>query len=107
MSSKRLKDVEDKRGMYAYQGAAYKEYIKKLSEPNSCCPLCHRGFESQKNAEELVKEMTNEMTGHPERLKNCEKELAASRKKYDLMLQLQPIVEKVEHFEEVEITKMR
>ncbi|XP_043285323.1 DNA repair protein RAD50 [Venturia canescens] len=107
LNSKRLKDIEDKRGMYAYQGAAYKEYIKKLNEPNACCPVCRRGFESQENSKQLAKDMTSEMAGHPERLKKCEKELAAARKKYDLLLQLQPIVEGVEHFEEIEMTKMK
>ena len=107
LQSKKVKDIEDKRGMYAYQGSAYKEYIQKLEEPESCCPLCHREFQSKRAASELISELRNDMSEHPDRLKNCERELATQRKKYDAMLQLQPLVEKIDHFKRTEMMKMQ
>lgn len=107
LQSKKIKDLEDKRGIVAYKGAAYKEYIKKLTEPDPCCPLCHRGFHSSKDASDLVKELRNDTTGHPDRLKDYEKDLAVHRKKYDALLQLQPVVDKIEQFEGCEIKRMR
>ncbi|XP_076276381.1 DNA repair protein rad50 [Lasioglossum baleicum] len=106
LQSRRLKDLQDKRGMYAHQGVAYKEYMKKLKEPNPCCPICHRGFEERIAAENLLREMENEMENHPNRLKECEREMRLQQEKYDKMLQLKPVVEKIIHLEEDELEKL-
>lgn len=106
LQSRRLKDLQDKRGVYAHQGVAYKEYMKKLKETNPCCPICHRGFEELAAAENLLREMENEMENHPNRLKECETEMRLQQKKYDKMLQLKPVVEKIIHFEEDELEKL-
>ncbi|XP_018394669.1 PREDICTED: DNA repair protein RAD50 [Cyphomyrmex costatus] len=96
-----VKDLQDKRGIYAYQATAYKEYVKKLSVKNPCCPLCHRNFEKQDNVADLIKEMEGDIIrNQPGRLKLCEQELKVEQEKYDNMLQLKPIVEKVIQYEE-------
>ncbi|XP_011638755.1 DNA repair protein RAD50 [Pogonomyrmex barbatus] len=101
MQSTIVKDLQDKRGIYAYQATAYKEYIKKLSVKNPCCPLCHRNFEKQDKVTDLIKEMEGDIIrNQPNRLKSCERELEKEQKKYDDMLQLKPIVEKVIKCEE-------
>ncbi|XP_031845341.1 DNA repair protein rad50 [Nomia melanderi] len=105
LQSKKLKDLQDKRGIYAHQGVAYKEYMKQLKKTDPCCPLCHRGFQERQAVENLLKEMENEMENHPNRLKDCEKELKMQQEKYDKMLQLKPVVEKIIHFEEDELDK--
>lgn len=104
--SKKVKDLQDKRGIYAHQGSAYKEYMKQLTETNPCCPLCHRGFDERKTVENLLKEMKTEMESHPSRLKECEVELKVQQEKYDKMLQLKPIVDKVIQLEENELDKI-
>ncbi|XP_076644408.1 DNA repair protein rad50 [Halictus rubicundus] len=106
LQSTRLKDLQDKRGIYAHQGVAYKEYMKQLKETNPCCPLCHRGFEERLAVENLLREMENEMESHPNRLKECETEMRSQQEKYDKMLQLKPVVEKIIHFEEDELEKL-
>ncbi|KYN15217.1 DNA repair protein RAD50 [Trachymyrmex cornetzi] len=101
MQSTIVKDLQDKRGIYAYQATAYKEYIKKLSVKNPCCPLCHRNFEKQNNVTDLIKEIESDIIrNQPGRLKSCEQELKIQQEKYDNMLQLKPIVEKVIQCEE-------
>ncbi|KOC64637.1 DNA repair protein RAD50 [Habropoda laboriosa] len=107
LQSKMVKDLQDKRGMYAHKGAAYKEYMKELKETNPCCPLCHRSFDERETVVKLLKEMENEMKNHPNCLKECEKELKIQREKYDKMLQLKPIVEKIMHFEQIELEKLK
>ncbi|XP_076766365.1 DNA repair protein rad50 isoform X2 [Xylocopa sonorina] len=102
LQSKKVKDLQDKRGIYAHQGAAYKEYMKQLKDTNPCCPLCRRGFEKHDTLVDLLKELENEMTNHPSRLKECEKELKMQQEKYDKMLQLNPVIEKIKQFEEDE-----
>lgn len=108
MQSKIVKDLQDKRGIYAYQATAYKEYIKKLSEENPCCPLCHRGFQQQNEATNLIEEMeTDIIRNQPDRLKKCEKELKVQQQKYDNMLQLKPVVENIIYREENELKKLK
>ncbi|KAG5322879.1 RAD50 protein, partial [Pseudoatta argentina] len=101
MQSTIVKDLQDKRGIYAYQATAHKEYVKKLSVKNPCCPLCHRNFEKQNNVTDLIKEIESDIIhNQPGRLKSCEQELKIQQEKYDNMLQLKPIIEKVIQCEE-------
>lgn len=75
--------------------------MKKLSAKDPCCPLCHRNFETQDKVADLIKEMESDVIrNQPDRLKSCERELEIQQKKYDNMLQLKPIVEKVIQCEE-------
>lgn len=106
--SKIVKDLQDKRGIYAYQATAYKEYIAKLSVKDPCCPLCHRNFQEQNKVTDLIKEMeTDIIRNQPNRLKKCEEELKLQQEKYDNMLQLKPIVEKVIQCEENDLKKLK
>ncbi|XP_016919261.1 DNA repair protein RAD50 isoform X1 [Apis cerana] len=106
LQSKKVKDLQDKRGMFAHQSAAYKEYMKQLRNTNPCCPLCHRGFDKIETITTLLKEMETEIENHPNRLKECEKELKEQQEKYDKMLQLKPIVERIIQLEEIELEKL-
>lgn len=107
LQSRVVKDLQDKRGVYAYQATAYKEYIKKLSKKDPCCPLCHRNFQEQNKVTDLIKEMESDIIrNQPERLKKCEEELKAQQEKYDNMLQLKPVVEKITQCEEHDLKKL-
>lgn len=106
LQSKKVKDLQDKRGMFAHQSAAYKEYMKQLRNTNPCCPLCHRGFDKIETITTLLKEMETEIENHPNRLKECEKELIIQQEKYDKMLQLKPVVERIIQLEEIELEKL-
>ncbi|XP_053973732.1 DNA repair protein RAD50 [Hylaeus volcanicus] len=106
LQSRKVKDLQDKRGLYAHRSVAYKEYMKQLKETNPCCPLCHRGFEERRSVENLLREMETEMEDHPNRLKECELELKIQQEKYDKMLQLKPVVEKIIQLEENELDKI-
>lgn len=107
MQSKIVKDLQDQRGVYAYQATAYKEYIKKLSVKDPCCPLCHRDFQEQQKVADLIQEMeTDIIRNQPGRLKKCEGELKSEQKKYDNMLQLKPIVERIIQSEENDLKKL-
>ncbi|XP_011865246.1 PREDICTED: DNA repair protein RAD50-like, partial [Vollenhovia emeryi] len=101
MQATKVKELQNTRGIYAYQATAYKEYVKKLSVKDPCCPLCHRDFDKQNTVTELIKEIeTDIIRNQPDRLKLCERELGREQEKYDNMLQLKPIVQKVIRCEE-------
>ncbi|XP_011873097.1 PREDICTED: DNA repair protein RAD50-like, partial [Vollenhovia emeryi] len=96
MQATKVKELQNTRGIYAYQATAYKEYVKKLTAKDPCCPLCHRDFDKQNTVTELIKEIeTDIIRNQPDRLKLCERELGREQEKYDNMLQLKPIVQKV------------
>lgn len=101
-----MKDLQDKRGIYAHQGVAYKEYMRQLKEEDPCCPLCHREFDKRETVMNLLKEMETEVQSHPNRLKECEVQLKIQQEKYDKMLQLKPVVEKIIITEEIELDKL-
>ncbi|KAK2581137.1 hypothetical protein KPH14_007949 [Odynerus spinipes] len=106
LQSKKVKDLQDKRGMYAYQSTAYKEYIKQLTKEDPCCPLCHRDFEKSYKIDTLITKMEDEIKNQPDTLKQCEARLKVEQKKYDTMLQLKPVVEKISQLEDVEIPRL-
>lgn len=107
VQSKVVKDLQDQRGVYAYQATAYKEYIKKLSVKDPCCPLCHRDFQQKEKVTGLIKEMENDIIrNQPDRLKKCEAELKTEQRKYDNMLQLKPVVEKIIQCEKNDLKKL-
>ncbi|EZA56610.1 DNA repair protein RAD50 [Ooceraea biroi] len=107
MQSKVLKDLQEKRGIYAYQATAYKDYIKKLSVEDPCCPLCHRNFQEKDKVTDLIREMERDIIrNQPDRLKQYEEELKTQQEKYDNMLQLKPVVEKVIQCEENDLKKL-
>lgn len=107
MQSKTVKDLQEKKGIYVYQVTAYKEYIKKLSTEHPCCPLCHRNFQEQDKVKDLIKEMERDVIrNQPDRLKKYEEELKTQQEKYDSMLQLKPIVEKVIQCEGNDLKKL-
>lgn len=106
LQSKKVKDLQDKRGIYAYQSTAYKEYLKQFKKQDPCCPLCHRNFDKSYKIDALIKEMEGDIKNQPEILKRCEDNLKMEQNKYDTMLQLKPIVEKISLLEDVEIPKL-
>ncbi|XP_011173530.2 DNA repair protein RAD50 [Solenopsis invicta] len=102
-----IKDLQNKRGIYAHQALAYKEYVAKLSLKNPCCPLCHRNFEKEDTVANLIEEIENDIIrSQPDRLKSCERELGKEQEKYDNMLQLKPIVENIIRCEENDLKRL-
>lgn len=99
---KKVKSLQDDRGMYAYKKAAFKKYLEKVDSTDPCCPLCSRGFQNSQEAKKLSSQMKNEMDTVPQVLKNCEDKLKVEQKKYDSLLRLKPIVDKILKFEETD-----
>lgn len=99
---KKVKSLQDDRGMFAYKGVAFKKYLEKVDSSDPCCPVCSRGFQNSQEAKRLSTQMKNEMESMPQILKKCETELKVEQQKYDSLLQLKPIVDKILKFEETD-----
>ena len=104
---RKVKALQDDRGMYAYQGVAYKKYLEKVESKDPCCPVCNRGFQNPQEVKNLSRQMKNDMESVPRFLKECEMILKDEQRKYDTLLQLKPIVEKILTFERTDFKKCR
>lgn len=107
LQSKKVKDLQDKRGMYAYQSIMYEKYIAQMREKDPCCPLCQRNFENARQANKLIGDLKRDIESHPERLESCENDLKKCQRKYESMLEIKPVFEKIAHIEKFELKKMR
>ncbi|XP_055855435.1 DNA repair protein RAD50 [Episyrphus balteatus] len=77
--------------------AMYKKYIKKIEE-DPHCPLCHNGM-SENEASTLTSELTDEIQRLPDNIDRTEKLLKVEQKKYESLIALRPVIEKVERLE--------
>ncbi|GAB0086177.1 rad50 [Sergentomyia squamirostris] len=72
----------------------YRAYIKKMSE-TPCCPLCHKDLLADE-VENLSTELTNEIHDIPKNAEKTDAQLKQLRKKYDTLMALKPVTEKVD-----------
>ncbi|XP_037948958.1 DNA repair protein RAD50-like [Teleopsis dalmanni] len=77
--------------------AMYKRYIEKISE-NPCCPLCHKDM-SNNETMDLTTELSDEILHLPDNIRRAEKILKENQLKYENLLQLKPVIEKVAKLE--------
>lgn len=101
---RKVKDLQDQRGIYANQSLMYEEYLKQL-KIKRCCPLCDRGFENS-DAKKLEDKLILEIKKSPQSLQNCEKELRREQMRYDALQQLKPITEQIKEIETEKLPRM-
>lgn len=87
LQEKKVKHLQDQRGIYANQNLMYEDYLKILRK-KSCCPLCDRGFENSSETNKLEKKLLMEIENSPQCLIDCEKELKIEQTRYDKLQQL-------------------
>lgn len=102
----KVKDLQDRRGLLASLQNMYKNYLREL-EKNSCCPLCERGFKHDSEQKSLQTKLIEGIESNPEMLESCERELKKEQIKYDSLLQLKPLVERIEDIEKRQLAKLR
>ncbi|XP_053392250.1 DNA repair protein RAD50-like, partial [Mercenaria mercenaria] len=99
--------VRDQRGSLLGTQDFYKKYSKDLEKDDPCCPLCHRGFDTQQDVRELVLELKEKLRMVPSELKTAEEEINKCQEKYDTLLQLKPLKENMEKLDETEIPQLK
>ncbi|XP_067628332.1 DNA repair protein RAD50 [Eurosta solidaginis] len=77
--------------------AMYKRYIAKVTE-EPCCPLCHKDM-NENEATDIKMELSDEINRLPENIKRTEKLLKAEQKKYENLLQIKSVVDRVAKLE--------
>lgn len=82
----------------------YKKYMQKI-ENNPCCPLCHKDMTGNE-VTDLNTELLDEIRQLPESIVRTEKQLKSEQKKFESLLALQPLVERVEQLK-ISIPKLQ
>ncbi|XP_060561846.1 DNA repair protein RAD50-like [Ruditapes philippinarum] len=103
----RMEKVRDQHGSLVGEQHFYMKYAKDLEKDDPCCPLCHRGFDTQQDVRELVLELKDQLRMVPSKLKTAEKEIDECQEKYDALMQLKPLRENMEKLEKLEIPDLK
>ena len=106
LQERKVKSLQDQRGIYANQSLMYEEYIKLLKK-KSCCPLCDRGFQNSSEEKKLEQKLQAEIKKSPQALQDCEKELRREQARYDTLQQLKPLTEQIKEIENNKLPQMR
>uniref|UniRef100_A0A0C9QJL4 Rad50_1 protein n=1 Tax=Fopius arisanus TaxID=64838 RepID=A0A0C9QJL4_9HYME len=102
---KKLKELQDERGIIAFQGSAYNTYIRELNT-NSWCGLCERHFDAQLDSRKLMRKLESGIANNPDLLKRCERKLKIEQENYNTLLSLKSTVEAITKFELMEKANM-
>lgn len=82
----------------------YKKYMQKM-EAEPCCPLCHKDMTGGEVGD-LTTELQDEIRRLPERIVGTERVLKQEQRKYELLLGLKSLTERVEKLK-IEIPKLK
>lgn len=82
----------------------YKKYMQKM-EAEPCCPLCHKDMTSSE-VTDLTAELHDDIRRLPERIDSTERVLKQEQRKYEALLGLKSITERVEKLK-IEIPKLK
>ncbi|KAL7302008.1 hypothetical protein TKK_0005245 [Trichogramma kaykai] len=105
LQERKVKSLQDQRGIYANQKLMYEEFLKKMKK-KTCCPLCDRGLGSAEE-KQLEQKMLAEIKKSPQSLKQCEAELKQEQAHYDALQQLKPVTEEINKMQRIKIPQMR
>ncbi|XP_055958818.1 DNA repair protein RAD50 [Patella vulgata] len=89
----KLTQTQESRGSLLGAEHFFKQYVTDLEKTDPCCPLCHRGFETEEDVRQLILELQDKLRRVPSRLNKAEKDLEEYQTKYDNMTQLKPLRE--------------
>ncbi|XP_043232037.1 DNA repair protein RAD50-like [Amphibalanus amphitrite] len=99
-------DLEKHHGSLVAMQLLNARYVEKL-ELAQPCPLCHRDFESQDEAAELVDELKRKMDGLPREILEAEEKKRRAKDRYDDLLTLRPKQERLVKLRDSELPSAR
>ena len=99
-------DLEKQHGSLVAMQLLNARYVEKL-ELAQPCPLCHRDFESQDEAAELVEELRRKMDGLPREILEAEEKKRRTKERYDDLLTLRPKQERMVKLRDAELPAIR
>lgn len=94
---KKIKELHDEKGALIGSQYIFTTYIEKLKHRSPCCPLCHRGFEEQQQALELINDLERKMKMVPSQLERKETAIGENQLKLNAMTELRPLREEIKN----------
>ncbi|XP_075232896.1 DNA repair protein rad50 isoform X2 [Lycorma delicatula] len=99
----KLKMKQDEGGKLKGSNYIYREYIKKLQQPQPCCPLCKRNFEEEDNAIQLAYELEEKLKSIPSTLSSITEDQGMLSSKLSRLQQLKPVSDRITSLKNTEI----
>ncbi|KAK6173416.1 hypothetical protein SNE40_016870 [Patella caerulea] len=103
----KLTQTQESRGSLLGAEHFFKQYVTDLEKTDPCCPLCHRGFETEEDVRQLILELQDKLRRVPSRLNKAEKDLEEYQTKYDNMTQLKPLRENITTLNDISIPDLK
>ncbi|XP_072171621.1 DNA repair protein RAD50-like [Diadema setosum] len=86
-----INNLQNERGALTGSTHLFQRYIDSLKRSEALCPLCHRGFDSGEEVQELVQELQDKLRLAPSKMKEKERTIDKQRNKYQHLIGLKPI----------------
>ncbi|XP_023226241.1 DNA repair protein RAD50-like [Centruroides sculpturatus] len=95
MLEKKVKELHNEKGALIGSQYIFTTYIEKLKNRSPCCPLCHRGFEEEEQALELISDLERKMKMVPSQLDIKETGIKENQLKLNALMELRPVREEI------------
>ncbi|XP_030837044.1 DNA repair protein RAD50 [Strongylocentrotus purpuratus] len=102
-----INSLQNERGALTGSKHLFDRYIQSLQRTDALCPLCHRGFDSGVEVQELVQELQDKLRLAPSKLAEKERTITKQREKSDRLLVLRPIKDAAKKLSEREIPDLK
>ncbi|KAL0276884.1 UNVERIFIED_CONTAM: hypothetical protein PYX00_004352 [Menopon gallinae] len=102
-----IDELQDMKGILTSSEYMYQKYIKSLQKSQPCCPLCHRDFPRQSEAQDLVEELTTKLEEVPSKLTENKDLLEEKQTKYNKLLTLRSKYDQIVTLKNETIPEMR
>lgn len=102
-----IDELQDLKGILTSSEYMYQKYIKSLQKSQPCCPLCHRDFPRQSEAQDLVEELTSKLEEVPSKLTENKDLLEEKQMKYNKLLTLRSKYDQIVTLKNETIPDMR
>ncbi|XP_041462999.1 DNA repair protein RAD50-like [Lytechinus variegatus] len=102
-----INSLQNERGALTGSKHLFDRYIQSLQRSEALCPLCHRGFDSGEEVQELIQELQDKLRLAPSKLAEKERAITKQREKSDRLLALRPIKDAVTKLSDREIPDLK
>lgn len=102
-----VSNLQDDKGMYASIGVVYNHFIKEIKRLDSCCPLCHREFDSENESSEILVEIEAKVKNVPNNFNELNDTISKLHEKQRKLLLLKPVQSITKNLKSIEIPKLR
>lgn len=102
-----INNLQNERGALTGSTHLFQRYISSLQRAEALCPLCHRGFDSGDEVQELIQELQDKLRLAPSKMTEKERSVEKQKEKLDGLMRLRPIKQNVTKLADKEIPDLK